>query len=172
MTKQDIWKNTRPNNDFAYIMLHHEDNMRRSDLHLQNYRHVAFTRNPDYYFPDNHKLYDLQNINDGKGAGNNPNLDSALQRVHIQTKPADKLSEAVEYVRYVDFLPVNTIEPEWDHDRFLVSTTIPIDPQNRIQPQFDFYGVNCRNYNRMSDVYYRKLGDQNSKFRKRSKYYR
>lgn len=167
-----IHQNSRSINDIDYIRLHHQDNMKRSDLSLQNYRQVKYTNNPNYYFPQYHSLYDLQNIHDGKGSGKNPDLDSNLQRVHLQTKPVDNLAESVNFVRYIDFLPTHTIEPPWEHNEFLVATSIPIDPQNRFEPQFDFYGVNCRHYKRLSDIHFRNLGGQNNKFRKRSKWWK
>ena len=139
---------------------------------MANYRLQKYTRNPNYLFPQYHKLYDIQGIDEGQGPGMNPNLDSALRHSNMVNLPDDRLTEKVTFVRYVDFLPDYVLNPEYAHDRFLVSTTIPIDPQRRFNPEFDRYGVNCRHYNRLTDEYFRQMGNKSNKYRKPAKYYR
>lgn len=160
--------NTRSINDFEYVGLDTNDNQKISQLQTDNYRTTQYTRNPCYYFPRDHKFYDLAGIDEGKGPGMDPDLDSVLTRGHMVPLPADKLQEKVNFIRYVDFLPA--INRPIDHNRFLVSTTIPVDPQVNYNPEFDINGVNTKHYQRLSDEYYRDLAGQSNKYRVPAKY--
>ena len=164
---QIINRNTRPINDFRYVGLQTQDSKRESDYKVKNYRTTEYTRNPQYHFPIQHTMYDLQNIDEGKGPGMNPNLDSALQRAHFQDKPADRLQEAVSYIRYIDFLPCETLPI--DHNKFLVATSLSTDPQHSFNPEFYRPGVCARNYGRFSDEYFRKYANKSNKYRLPSK---
>lgn len=168
-----INNNTRPINDPKYIQLDTQDNQKISNWQIKNYRTVQYTRNPHYLFPEYHTFYDLQGIDEGQGAGMNPNLDSELTRPNWENLPDDRLSEKVTFIRYIDYLPPIVFVPtEFDHNRFFVSTSISDDPQRNFEPEFDHYGVCTRHYNRLSDEYWRRLGNKSNKYRKAAKYYR
>ena len=164
---------TRSINDPQYILLDTQDNQHINQYQTQNYRTAQYTRNPKYWFPQYHAFYDLQGIDEGKGAGMNPNLDSELTRGNLVNKPDDRLTEKVTFIRYVDFLPPVVFRPtEFDHNKFFVSTSISDFPQTNFNPEFDFYGVCTRHYDRLSDEYWRQLGRKSNKHRVPAKYYR
>jgi len=158
--------NTRSKNDFGYIGLDTADNKHINKLQTDNYRTTKYTKNPCYYFPMQHKLYDLQNITEGQGGGMQPELDSILRIGHKVNLPEDRLQEKVTFIRYIDYLPRTR---SIDHKRFLVSTSLSVDPQERFLPEFDIQGVNCRHYVRYSDEFFRDIVHKSNKYRKRAK---
>lgn len=172
-SKQYIAQNTRPINDYKYVALDSIDNYRVNDYRLQNYRTERTTKNPNYIsMHGNHKQYDMQGIMEGQGGGMNPDLDSYLTRGNWVNVSNDNLVEQVGFVRYIDFLPPTIIPTEFCHEQFLVSTSISDDPQKNFEPEFDQYGIQCRNYQRYSDEYWRKMANATNKYRFPSKYYR
>lgn len=162
-----IQLHTRSNMDPNYVILDTLDNKKASNWQTSNYRTLEYTKNPNYRFPQYHKLYDLQNITEGLGPGMNPDLDSDLTHGNIVNLPNDRLSEHITFVRYADFLPVCQV-PEFNQNAFLVSTSTSVDPQRRFNPEFNRYGVNTRNYNRFSDEHYRTIAGKTNKYRFRS----
>lgn len=166
--------NTRPINDFKYIQLSGNDNYKINQLQMANYRLPQYTGNTSYLYrptrnkygkySQEHTLYDLQGIDDGQGAGMNPDLDSELTRGNMVNLPEDRLVEKVTYSRHVDILPPVLI-PEFLHHKFLVATTISHNPQDNFEPEFDIYGVCCRHYERPSDEYFRTIGKKSNKYR-------
>lgn len=160
--------NTRPVNDPHYVALDTNDNKRINEFQIDNLRTLDYTKNPCYLFPRDHKFYDLQGIDEGKGPGMDPDLDSVLTRGHIVPLPADRLQEKVTFIRYVDFLP--PINRPIYHNKFLVSTSIPVDPQINFEPEFDIYGVGTKNYQRLSDEYFRTVAGKSNCYRVPSKY--
>ena len=164
--------NTRPINDLDWIRLDSWDNRRISDYNVTNYRTPETTKNPYYVWPYHHKLYDLQNIQEGQGGGMNPDLDTLLTRREQVNLPADRLNEKVTFIRYVDFLPPPPTPQysEIDNQKFLVQTTTPVDPQVLFDPRFDRYGVNARHNIRTSDEFFRKIAMLDNGYRKKSKY--
>lgn len=168
-----INNNTRSINDEKYIRLDTMDNKNISDYQVKNFRTFQYTKNPKYLFPIHHTFYDLQGIDEGQGAGMNPNLDSELTRPNWENLPDDRLSEHVTFIRYIDYLPPMVFKPtEFDHNRFFVSTSISDNPQRNFEPEFDFYGVCTRHYNRLSDEYFRHMANKSNKFRKPAKWYK
>lgn len=170
--KQYINMHTRSIMDSPFITLNTRDSFKVNKYQTTNLRTDKYTQNPKYYFPNNHKQYDLQGINDAQGAGMNIDLDSYMTRSNWVNKPKDNLVEEVKLIRYIDFLPLTVQPSEFCHDRFLVSTSISIDPQRRFEPEFDQYGVNTKHFQRYTDEYWRKQGNASNKYRKPAKYYR
>lgn len=169
MNTNKILQNTRSINDPRFLDLDTMDNAKISSLQLANYRTKKYTKNPKYYFPFDHKLYDLQGIEDQKGPGVNPDMDSYLTMGHIVPRPIDRLAEKVKFYRYVDYLPTSIGFKWYKQPYFLVATDVSVNPQKKFNPEFDIYGVNTRHYNRSSDEYYRKMVNKSNKYRLQSK---
>jgi len=163
-----IFQNTDLLNDNKYVHLEADDNKYVSNWQIDNLRTYKYTKNPNYYFPVHHKLYDLQNIDEGKGPGQNPDVDSQLTRGNVVNLPEDRLQEKVTFVRYIDFLPNKTI-PLTKNNKFLMSTSISVDPQKNYNPEFNICGVNTKHFNRLSDEHYRKIVNKSNKYRLCSK---
>ncbi len=144
--------NTRSINDRDYVALDACDSNRQLAYNILNYRLQQTTRNPCYLFPRDHTQYDLQNITEGQGAGMNPNLDSKLTRAHPVPRPADRLAERVGLNYHFEYLPCHQIN-EFDHQAFLVSTTISDNPQAGYNPNFEIHGIGTRNYGRLPETY-------------------
>lgn len=169
----NIHQNNRSINDPGYINLDTKDNQKINQWQMKNFRTIEYTKNPHYWFPEHHTFYDLQGIDEGQGAGMNPDLDSNLTRGNWVNLPDDRLQEKVTFIRYIDYYPPMVFHPtEFDNNRFFVSTSISDDPQRNFNPEFDRYGVCTRHFNRFSDEYWRKLANKSNKYRKPAKYYR
>ena len=170
LANPSVQANTRSQNDFEYVKLSANDNYRINKFQLSNYRLPQYTRNPHYLYPNTngpaelHTFYDIHAIDEGQGAGMNPDLDSHLTRGNMVNLPEDRLVEKVTYSRHVDILPP-VILPEFLHYKFLVSTTISHNPQENFNPEFDIYGVCARHYQRPSDEYFRTIGNKSNKYR-------
>jgi hypothetical protein len=170
-----ILHNTRSINDRKYIILDTQDNARINKFQTDNFRTTKYTKNPKYYYLPNHQIYYLQSISEGQGAGMNADLDSSLTRGDVINLPDDRLTEKVTYIRHVDILPPKITYSktyEFDHNKFLVSTTISDDPQREFNPEFHMGGVNTTNYIRPSDEYWRNYAKKSNKYRFPSKYYK
>ncbi len=165
-----IFINTRSINDYDYVGLDTRDNKRISEFETANYRTQEFTRNPNYLFPFDHTFYDLQAIDEGKGPGMNPDLDSRLTRGNVVVRPPDRLAASVNFIRYVDFLP--PIETPIDHNKFFVSTSLSTDPQRKFSPTFFRPGVNSKHFHRMTDEFYRDIAHHSNATRLPAKYIR
>ncbi len=165
-----IFIDTSTLNDDGYSQLSTKDNQKRSKLALDNYRTVEFTKNPKYLFPFDHVFYDLQAIDEGKGPGMNVDLDTKMTRGNFVVKPAEKLQEKVNFIRYVDFLPPKNIPI--DHKKFLVSTSLSIDPQRKFNPVFHRQGIQTNHFNRLTDEFYRDIVHKPNNYRLPAKYIR
>lgn len=163
-----IHLNTRSVNDQCFINLNSTDNQKINQYQLANYRTMDYTMNPQYWFPSDHIIYDLQGIDTGKGAGMNPDLDSCLQYSEKTNLPNDRLTEKINTERYLDYL-ISTENFPPNHHLFLVSTSVSDEPQKKFDSQFYIRGVNCRNYCRASDEFFRSLANKNNYSRKKSK---
>ena len=150
-----IFKQTRTNDDPGCLVTRNKQNVDMSNYLVQNYRTKSYTHNPKYLFNASenncgkqlHTQYDLQNVDEGQGAGMNPCLDSHLRFSQPSVLPADRLSTHVRFVRYIDWLPVYESK-ELEQNRFIVGTTIPKNPQKNYNPDFDIQGITCRDYAR------------------------
>lgn len=142
--KKFMYKDTQFNNHYA-------------KLAIDNYRLQKYTHNKNYLFKKD-QLYDLIDINDGKGPGKNPDVDSTLTRGNFITKPIDKLAEKTNWERQRKEI-LNTVTPrnEYYHNDFLVSTTISDNPEVNFNPGLRLRGINTRHYVRKDDDYYRNL---------------
>ena len=165
MTTVPIWQNTGTLNDSDNILLHNQTNRRQSDYTLHNFRTPEYTKNPEYLYPQFHRLYDLQNVTEGQGAGMNPNLDSSLRHSEFTNLPDDRLNSRLTMIRYIDFLPPHIAGTEFDHSRFLVSTSISDNPQRMYNPLFFQPGVSARNYSRPSDECLRAIAQKMNSYR-------
>jgi len=146
------YQNTGLQAERGYIRRDTLDNKKSSGLQTKNYRTTQYTKNPTYRFKQD-QVYDLQGIHDGKGPGRNVMIDDKLTRGNMEPRPNDKLQEKVTTIRYVDFLPVH--HKKIHHDRFLVSTTLSTQPQTSFCPQWDRQGINCRHFNRKTDLHFK-----------------
>lgn len=151
-SSDEIYKNVGLQAEADYIKVDTEDNKIINYLQTKNYRTTNYTQNPDYLFKKD-AIYDLQGIHDGKGPGRNVSLDDKMTRSNLSAKPQDRLSEAVTFIRRVDFLPKKT--KSINNSKFLVSTSLRSRPQSSFCPQFDTYGVSCRDYGRKTGLYFK-----------------
>ena len=147
-----IYANSGLQAEEAYIKVDTQDNKNINFLQTSNYRTVKYTKNPNYHFKRD-QVYDLQGIHDGYGAGRNVEVDDKLTRGNLVSKPNDRLAEQIGFIRRIDFLPAR--HRKISHNKFLVSTTLKSRPQTSFNPGYDTYGVNCRNYKRKSELYYK-----------------
>lgn len=109
-------------------------------------------QNTNYRNTNNHSnskinaIYLYQGINDGKGAGQNVNVDDELTRGNFHTKPLDKLAEHVTYERYVNPNLHKCVDN--NHKSFLTSTNLSCNPQQNFKGAFDIQGISTSNYGR------------------------
>ena len=163
---------TRSINDPEYVQLSAKDNQQIHNYQVLNYRVPKYTRNPGYRYPNTYPtthtaeriFYDLEGINDGQGAGMNPDVDSELTRGNWVNLPSDRLTEKVGFIRHIDILPPVFL-PEYAHKNFLVSTTISVNPQENFNPEFYLPGVCTRHYQRPADEYFRTIAHKSNKYR-------
>lgn len=148
----EVYKNVGLQAEKGYIKTDTKDNQNINYLQTKNYRTTQYTKNPKYLFKQD-QFYDLQGIHDGKGPGRNIIIDDQLTRGNMEPRPNDKLAEQVTFVRHIHFLPRKT--KKINHNKFLVSTTLSTKPQTSFCPQFDIFGINCRHYNRKTELYYK-----------------
>jgi len=141
-------------NDCDYINLQNCDNIKSSGYVLSNYRNdIYYNQNPlyRYQYPGLSTQYDLQGINEGKGAGMNPSIDSSLIHGNYVTKPPDKLNESSKNMElHFGLYPCVS-----DNIQFLMSIGTPrILPQSGYNPYFNIAGVNTRHHGRLPDGYF------------------
>lgn len=165
-----IYNTTRIRNDRGYVDLHALDSAKQWALATNNFRTPVFTRNPFYLTKQPyHTQYDLQGIDEGQGPGMNVDNDSRLRFAETSFKPCSNLY----WFRDIHIMPkTNQLVDEFAQNAFLVHTSYAPEIQKRFNPEFDSYGVNTRNYHRLSDEFYRALVHKSNKYRKKSKYYR
>lgn len=149
----EIYKNTNLPTDPDFIKTDVAENKQYGDYSVKNYRKAQYTKNPNYVSKVNHTFYDRLGIHDGKGAGRNVDADDMLTRGELTNKPADRLQEKVNEIRYYDYMPVE--RKNFINNEFLVSTTLSIEPQKGYNPSFEIYGRSTTHFNRKSEQYYK-----------------
>lgn len=154
--------------DPGFVDLKAHEDYKINEYTLQNFRTMNYTRNPCYTFPFQPKLHDHLGIAEGQGPGMNPNLDSELTRGELSNKTGFNLHEKVSFGKYFDYLP-NYQTPFYNNKGILIATSPPVNPQKYYNGVFQTFGVNTRNYNRLSDETYRSIALLTNETRKKSK---
>jgi hypothetical protein len=126
----------------CYMNTQKKENENFSKYQNTNYRNKPNNK----YNTKINSIYLYQGINDGKGPGQNVDVDDKLTRGNFHVKPVDKLAEIKTFENHIHFKLHSCVDN--NHKNFLTSTKLSCEPQTNYKGGFDKQGISTSNYGR------------------------
>ena len=147
----DAFKNIKDNSINQSTDLYSEkcyiDTQKKENENFSKYQNTNYRKKENnQYNTKINSIYLYQGINDGKGPGQNVNVDDKLTRGNFFAKPVDKLAEQKTFEKYVHFKLHSCADN--NHQKFLTSTNLSCQPQTNFKGEFNVQGISTSNYGR------------------------